>query len=257
MTKKEECEDCEPTEKEPSLRSITKETIAVFFSSKEKQALEREMFKLAVWTFLGLLVLSGIGYWGFFSKSTGFLEKFGFPLLYLLIGQTAVSSALWHMKCHRNVPHSAGMMIGMTIGMMAGFLVGMIVGATNGMFVGSIAGLLVGVVVGSWAGKCCGIMGVLEGQMAGFMAGPMGAMISVMLIADHLNWFLPIGLVFIVFILASLVYYLHREASASVLQVLHKKAREDFFVFLFLNFVVFLALAWLVIYGPKSALFLS
>ncbi len=254
----ENCADCEVPSyphREKPLRSLAKDVLDVFFSARKKQSVEREMLKLAVWTFIGLLVLGAIGYWGFFSSSPQFMERHGIHVFYLMIGLVAISATMWHLKAYQNVSCQTGMMVGMTVGMLTGFLVGMIVGISNGMFVGSVAGLLLGVLVGSWAGKCCGIMGVLEGQMAGFMAGPMGAMTTIMMVSDNYVWFIPIALLFSVMILAGLMFLLYEENSGKQLNIAKKTAKQDFFLFLVVNFVVLLALAWLMIYGPKSALF--
>lgn len=244
---------------ENSLQNLFKEVLAIFFGSKSKHSVEREMLRLAGMTLFALLVLGAVGYWGFFSSSPAFMERFGLLLLYLMIGSVAVSATLWHLKCYQKVSCSTAMMVGMTVGMLAGFLTGMIVGATNGMFVGSVTGLVVGVLVGSWAGKCCsmhkGIMGVMEGQMAGFMAGPMGAMTSIMMIADNYLLFIPIALFFIIVILGGLMFLLYAENAGQKLEAVKKIAKNDFLFFLIVNFIVLLALALLMVYGPKSALF--
>lgn len=254
----EHCEECEtpshPHQEKP-LRSLAKDVWAVFFSSEKKHTVEREMLKLALWTFIAMLVLGGVGYWGFFSKDPQFMARHGIHIFYLMIGLVAVSATLWHLKAYRNVSCQTGMMVGMTVGMMTGFIVGMIVGISNGMFIGSVSGLVLGILAGSWAGKCCGMMGVLEGQMAGFMAGPMGAMTTIMMVADNYLWFIPLALFFIVIVLGGLMFLLYQENGGKQLNVAKKTAKEDFFLFLVVNFIVLLALAWLMIYGPKSALF--
>lgn len=239
--------------KEASLRAIAREILGIFLGRNSSQSVEREMLKLALMTFVSLVVLSAIGYFGFFANSQGFLEKFGFLLFYLLIGIVANSAAIWHLKSYKNVSCQTGMMIGMTVGMLFGFLIGLIIGVTNGMFVGAVTGSLTGILVGSWTGKCCGIMGVLEGQMAGFMAGPMGAMTSIMMISDNYISFIPIAIVFELIILGGIMFLVYQE-SGGMPQSTKKTARGDFIVFLFANFLVFIALAWLMIFGPKSEL---
>ncbi len=254
----EKCEDCEPESAhhaEQSLRGLSREVWGVFLGRQARQSVEREMLKLALMTLASLLVLGAIGYFGFFSNSPNFLGRFGWLLIYLLIGLVANSATIWHLKSYRNVSCQTGMMIGMTCGMLSGFLVGLIIGATNGMFVGAVAGLLVGILLGSWAGKCCGTMGVLEGQMAGFMAGPMGAMTSIMMVNDNYLAFIPIALVFEIIILGGVMFLVYQENGGKQLNIAKKTAKSDFFVFLVVNFVVLLALAWLMVYGPKSELF--
>jgi hypothetical protein len=143
----------------------------------------------------------------------------------------------------------SGMMVGMTMGMMVGFLGGYFIGATNGMFVGGVFGMLAGIVFGVWMGSCCGVMGYMEGIMAGFMGGWMGAMTSVMLLNDHLR--LATILIFIVgaIILASLNYLIYLETRES-----ERHRIEDPFVAVSISFVLTTVIAWIMVYGPRSAL---
>lgn len=253
------CPDCEPSSEanaEPSLGGLATEVARIFVGKKAGHSVEREMLKLSAWTFIALLILGAIGYWGFFGRTPDFLARYGLLLFYLLVGMVAVSATVWHLKAYRGVSCETGMMAGMTVGMLSGFLVGLIIGITNGMFVGSVAGMLIGIFLGSWCGKCCGIMGVMEGQMAGFMAGTMGAMTSIMMLNDNYLLYIPIALVFIVVILAGLMFLLYKENAAKNLSTAKKTAREDFMLFLSVNFIILLALAVLMLYGPKSALVL-
>lgn len=240
---------------EAGLREITREIFGVFFGFQARQSVEREMLKLALMTFASLLALGAIGYFGFFENTPNFLEKFGLLLFYLQVGLVANSAAIWHLKAYSNVSCQTGMMIGMTTGMLSGFLVGLIVGISNGMFVGAVAGSLIGIFVGSWAGKCCGIMGILEGQMAGFMAGPMGAMTSIMMVNDNYLLYIPLALFFEIIILGGIMYLVYQENEGQQLNIAKRTAKGDFFAFLAVNFVVLLVLAWLMVFGPKSALF--
>jgi hypothetical protein len=143
--------------------------------------------------------------------------------------------------------HMNGMMIGMTIGMSAGFLAGAIIGATNGMFMGSVYGMLIGMSAGAYLGYCCGIMGVLEGMMGGLMAGTMGAMLSVMMVFDNLNFFLPILLASLAFIMFGLSYMIHKENAG------FKPEKLPIWNFLALSLLVHIATVIVMVYGSKSA----
>ncbi len=251
----EACEECEtPMQSGKSLRLISREILGIFFGQNSRQSVEREMIKLALMTFGVLLVLAGIGYWGFLLNNPNFLPRFGLLLLYLMIGGVANSAVIWHLRAYKNVSCQTGMMIGMTTGMLSGFTVGLIIGVSNGIFVGAVVGLVFGFLLGGWAGKCCGIMGVLEGQMAGFMAGPMGAMTAIMMVNDNYLWFIALALFFEIVIFAGLMFLVYKENAGQGLNIVKKTAKQDFFPFLAVNFIILLFLAWLMLYGPKSAL---
>jgi hypothetical protein len=144
----------------------------------------------------------------------------------------------------------SGMMIGMTIGMIAGFLAGFYVGATNGMFWGSVFGIGIGMALGIWNGMCCGIMGFMEGAMAGFMGGLMGAMTAVMMLNDNLKTASVIMFVIGGIILFSLTYMVYKETK--------EKDREIFssdFSTIVVSAILTLATAWMMVFGPRSALF--
>ena len=138
----------------------------------------------------------------------------------------------------------------MTLGMISGFLAGYFLGATNGMFIGGVFGMFVGIVLGVWTGSCCGVMGSMEGIMAGLMGGWMGAMTSVMLLNDHLK--LATGLIFIVsaLILVSLNYMIYIETKET-----ERQRREDHFMTILISFILTTLTIWLIVYGPRSALF--
>ena len=140
----------------------------------------------------------------------------------------------------------------MTIGMISGFLIGLVVGATNGMFVGSIVGMTIGMSVGTWAGKCCGAMGVMEGMMAGLMGGLMGAMTSLMVLNDHLKIIIPILVIASSIILIGLDYLIYKETTGAQIRKINK---PSFSSFLTLCFIVTMIITWIMVYGPKSALF--
>jgi hypothetical protein len=144
----------------------------------------------------------------------------------------------------------SGMMIGMTAGMMSGFLSGFFIGATNGMFYGLVFGMAVGIFMGVWTGKSCGIMGIMEGLMGGFMAGAMGAMTSVMLLNDHLKFASVIIFVICAVIMFSLNYMIYLEMKEN-----KREVKESHWVVVLLSFILTGITIWLMVFGPRSALF--
>ena len=126
------------------------------------------------------------------------------------------------------------------------------VGATNGMFIGSVAGIVIGMVVGTWTGMCCGVMGTIEGMMAGLMGGLMGSMTSLMLLNDHLKLIIPILVVASSVILIGLDYLIFKETTGTQIRKINK---QSFLPFLTVCFITMMLLTWLMVYGPKSALF--
>jgi hypothetical protein len=141
-----------------------------------------------------------------------------------------------------------GMMTGMTFGMAGGFLIGAFAGATNGMFVGSIVGMVVGIGFGYYTGRSCGVMGVMEGIMGGLMAGTMGAMISVMMVFDHLVPFLFILTIVEGAILLAFSYMLYKEYGNMTPEMV-KVSGTDFII---MALAFDLALTVIFVYGPKA-----
>ncbi len=213
---------------------------------------EKRMLKTAALTFLILLLLEGIAYFGFFRHIDGFLPKYSAYLFYLIIAVVANAIAVWHISCYRQaVDCMSGMMIGMTIGMMSGFMGGAVVGATNGMFIGSVYGMVVGMAVGAWCGKCCGIMGLMEGLMAGLMGGTMGAMLSVMMVFDHPRAFMALlflACLSILFGLAFMVYEKNKEHGP----VKTDHDIYDISIFIMVCYLITLTTTLIIIYGPKQ-----
>ncbi len=244
-----ECEECETGEY--SLRKIASEMSGMIFTQKGP-SLERSGLVLGLVSMVGILALSFVLFLVVLRGQMAIWDQFGSWALYLLVGLLANAVLVWYVKAYGVLPHHLGMMIGMVSGMFSGFWVGLVLGATNGMFVGSLAGLLVGFLVGSYAGKCCGIMGVLEGQMAGYMAGPMGAMTSLMMLNDHYKIFIPVALFVQVTILAGLMYIVYTENNGRSLDLAQRNARTGFWKFFLMNFLVWLALSFIIFFGPKS-----
>lgn len=219
----------------------------------KKNEIEGNIIKNTLLIFLILLGLETIAYYGFFQNIPNFWSNFGYYILFLVISVVICSVAIWHVRTYgHNFSCMTGMMIGMTIGMISGFLIGLVVGATNGMFVGSLAGILIGMGVGAFTGRCCGVMGVMEGMMAGLMGGLMGGMTSLMLLNDHLKAIIPILVIASSIILIGLDYLVYKEATGTQIRKINKQSMITFLTYCF---VVTMALTWLMVYGPKSALF--
>jgi copper chaperone CopZ len=165
---------------------------------------------------IGLTLLQAMLILFVYAKLPGYNGKYLLPLLYLPFVITTNLVALWHQRSYGSeVGCMAGMMIGMTMGMMAGFMIGAIVGLINGMFIGSLVGVGIGLAAGVYAGRCCGIMGTMEGMMAGLMGGLMGAMTSTMMVADHIEIFLPILLVICATILGGLIVMVAKDNAST------------------------------------------
>lgn len=219
----------------------------LFGNARELEA-ERGILKMAAFSLVVLVALSFFAYllaWG----NLAHLAKLYPFVLYGLAAEVAVLASIAHVNSYKGQATCMnGMMIGMTVGMMGGFLLGGVVGATNGMFVGSLAGMAGGMLTGYFTGKCCGIMGVMEGLMAGLMGGTMGAMLTVMMIADNLMLFMPVFFACCLAILFGLAFMLHQEQGGR-----ERRVPISFGSFFMLALIVGIALAALILYGPKSA----
>lgn len=217
---------------------------------KQGNRIEREVILIAAGIFVALILLEAIAYFGFFKNIPNFFNKYGYYIIFLIISAVITGASVWHIKAYGDrFSCMTGMMIGMTTGMISGFLIGMLVGATNGMFMGSIMGILVGMAVGIWTGNCCGVMGTMEGMMAGLMGGLMGAMTSLMLLNDNLKLIIPILVFAFLMILIGLDYTIYKEARNA------KVNKYEYFPYITFCFIITITLTFLMIYGPKSALF--
>jgi hypothetical protein len=179
-----------------------------------------------------------------------FLPKYGFYIFFAILSYAVIFPSIRQIRAYGNFACMSGMMIGMTTGMMAGFLSGFFVGATNGMFYGIVFGMGVGIFMGVWAGRCCGVMGVMEGLMAGFMGGLMGAMTSVMLLNDNLKIASVIIFVICSIIMFSLNYMIYGEMKEN-----KREMRESHWVIVLLSAILTGITIWLMVFGPRSALF--
>ncbi|MDO8537598.1 MAG: heavy-metal-associated domain-containing protein [archaeon] len=223
------------------------------FTNFEKFHVER---KLLIFSFVSLLIVFGLqyaAYFGFFKSIPNFSTKFAPYLAMLAIAVVANAATIWHTKAYQGLSCISNCMVGMTTGMISGITIGVIIGATNGMFVGTLVGMIVGISTGLYTGRCCGIMGALEGSMAGFMSGLMGAMLSVMLFNDNLLLFLPIFLIAAISILAGLMFFVYKESNGESMKKANEVASE-FLAFLVVVGVITIALTFLMVWGPKSAI---
>lgn len=221
-----------------------------FTKELQGQRVEGELVKTVFYSLITSFIVLAILYYFRFRTISDFVPKYGFYLFFAMLSYALVVPTIRQIRAYKNMACMSGMMVGMTIGMMAGFLAGYFVGATNGMFVGGVFGMSVGIILGIWMGSCCGIMGLMEGLMAGFMGGWMGAMTSVMLLNDNLK--IASVLIFIVCatILGSLNYMIYLEAKEN-----ERQRKEDHFTTIIISFILTIVTAWLVVYGPRSALF--
>ena len=205
-------------------------------------------------TLLAILLLEVIAYFGFLHSIPGFFGHYAWWIFYLDVSVVALGLTIWHLSLYKaNVSCMVGMMIGMTVGMQTGLLLGTIVGATNGFFTGAMVGMITGVAAGIIMGRCCGIMGIMEGMMAGVMGGTMGPMISVMMFADNLLWFMPVYVIINLVILGGLSYMFHEEIVEGNKDI--KKHRIDFATFASAAIIVASVLMVIMVYGLKSPLF--
>ena len=183
-----------------------------------------------------------------------FLENFfadqGYFLFFAVMSYSLLVPVIRHVRAYKEFPCMTGMMLGMTTGMISGFLAGHYISATNGMFYGSVFGMIVGILVGVWMGNCCGIMGVLEGIMAGFMGGLMGGMTALMLLNDHLR-----AATIIIFVISAVILFMLNYLIYHEMRDHERQRQEDYFLTLALTSILTLATTWLMVWGPRSALF--
>lgn len=224
-------------------------SVKQFIRELNGKRIEGELIGTSLYSLITSFVLLGLLYYFKFRFIEDFLPRYG---LFLFLSALTIALAVptvRQIRAYRSMPCMSGMMVGMTMGMMVGFLGGYFIGATNGMFVGGVFGMLTGIVFGVWMGSCCGVMGYMEGIMAGFMGGWMGAMTSVMLLNDHLRlatiFIFAVGAV----ILVSLNYLIYLETRES-----ERHRIEDPFVAVSISFVLTTVIAWIMVYGPRSAL---
>jgi len=221
-----------------------------FMKSLNGEGVEGELIKTVFFSLVTSFLFLGILYYTKFQYIENFTSKFSIYLFFSALSYAIVLPAIYQIRAYKELPCMSGMMVGMTTGMVAGFLLGFYVAATNGMFIGGFFGVALGIALGIWNGKCCGIMGVMEGVMAGFMGGLMGAMTAFMLFNDNIQ--IAAVLVFIIsaIIVLSLNYMIYKETR----EVKRQKAKDNFFT-IALTFILMALTTWLIVYGPRSAIF--
>ncbi len=221
-----------------------------FIKSLNEDRVEGELIKTIIYSLITSFIILGILYYLKFKTIENFIPKYGTYLFFSALSYALIIPAIRQVRAYKEFPCMTGMMIGMTMGMISGFLPGFYVASTNGMFIGGFFGAFLGIIIGAWNGKCCGIMGVMEGIMAGFMGGLMGAMTSFMLFNDNLK--IATILVFIIsaIIIFGLNYMIYKESAQ-----LERKRKEDQFLTIALSFILTILTAWLIVFGPRSAIF--
>lgn len=212
--------------------------------------IEGELIRTVFYSMLTSIIVIVILYYLKLKSVSDFFPKYGLFLFLAALSFALITATLRQVRAYKEFACMSGMMIGMTTGMIAGFLSGFYIGATNGMFVGGLFGMAIGIWLGVWMGKCCGVMGFMEGIMAGFMGGWMGAMTAVMLLNDNLRSAAIIIFVISSIILVSLNYMIYREMKES-----EKQKSEDHMLTVIVTFVLVIFTIWLMVYGPRSALF--
>ena len=212
----------------------------------EEENLFRTLFVSLLTSFAVLTLFYFFG----LKNIDGFVEKYGVYLFLSALSYALILLSARHVRVYREFACMSGMMIGMTIGMIAGFLSGFYVGATNGFFYGGVFGMAIGIFFGVWNGKCCGMMGAMEGIMAGFMGGLMGAMTSLMLLNDNVKEMGIIVFIISAVILFGLNYLIYNETR----EIKEKKKESDFFI-IFWSILLTVITLWIMIFGPRSAIF--
>lgn len=224
-----------------------------FRENKKKYEVEYKMLQYSAMTFLSLILLQTLVYFGLFRLKENFLAHSGWWLFYGTMAIVSIGSGMWHMKSYRaKFTSMTGMMIGMTFGMQTGMMIGSIIGASNGLFLGGTAGMLAAVFVGVSNGKCCGIMGIMEGTMAGIMGGIMGSMIGVMFSVDHILYFMPLFMLLNLSVMFGLSYMLFEEVVEH--NPATKKKQVDFSTFFSYCLLAVAILTVVIVYGPKTGL---
>jgi hypothetical protein len=226
-------------------------TFKEFTKELNGNRVEGELIKSIVYSLLISFGLFIILYFSRLQYIDNFLLKYGFFLFFAILSYAIIFPSIRQIRAYGNFACTSGMMIGMTIGMMSGFLAGFFIGATNGMFYGIVFGMAVGIFMGVWNGRCSGIMGIMEGLMAGFMGGLMGAMTSVMLLNDNLKIASVIVFAICAVIMFSLNYMIYGEMKEN-----QSKIEESHWLVVLLSAILTGITIWLMIYGPRSALFI-
>ncbi len=211
--------------------------------------------KYGLITFLVLILIESIAYFGFLNRIPDFLTRYGVWILYLNISVVSISMAVLYMLYNKTkVPCMTGMMIGMTIGMQIGMMIGAVIGATNGYFTGAMVGMILGSIGGIIAGFTSNsTMSWVQGLMSGIMGGTMGPMISVMMFTDRIIIFMPFYILLNLVLLWGFMKMYHEEAIDGNKELVHKKI--DLLTFASTCIIISAILIFIMVYGPKSPIF--
>jgi hypothetical protein len=214
-----------------------------------------KVLKYGLITFLVLLLLEVISYFGFFSVIPNFLSKYLFWIIYLNISVVSISMAILYVLFNKiKVPCMTGMMIGMTIGMQIGMMIGAVIGATNGYFTGAMVGMILGSIGGIIAGLTSNnTMSWVQGLMSGIMGGTMGPMIAVMMFTDRIQIFMPFYMLLNLILLWGFLKMYHEEAIDGNKELVKKNI--DLLTFVSACVIVTAILIVIMVYGPKSPIF--
>jgi hypothetical protein len=211
---------------------------------------EGELIKTIFYSLITSFIVLGLLYYLKFRFIEDFIVTKGYFLFFAALSYGLLIPTIRQVRAYKEFACMTGMMIGMATGMIAGFLPGFFIASTNGMFVGSVFGMAVGMALGIWNGKCCGVMGIMEGMMSGFMGGLMGAMTAFMLFNDHLIASMIIVFGISAVILLSLNYMIYKEMKLE-----DRKLREDHLWTFVISFILIILTIWLMMFGPKSGVF--
>lgn len=235
-----------------------RERINYFKENPNEYAVEKSSFFYALIMSVVLWIVPVLTYYAFFSNTQNFWSSYIWWFFYLNISIAFIGATMRVILSYkRKITSMTGMMIGMTIGMQTGMMIGAVLGATNGFFVGAMGGMFLGVIVGAMMGNCCGAMGVMEGMMAGLMGGTMGPMISVMMIADNILYFMPFYMLINIIILVGL-WYMHYDSAVYKAPKVERNP-IDFTTYASVSIVACTLLTFIILYGPKNimAIFVS
>ncbi len=222
----------------------------IFLKELNGNRVEGELLKSVFYSLLTSFAILALLYFFKFRFIENFVAAYGLYLFLAVLSYALLTPLIHQVHAYQSFACMSGMMIGMTIGMIAGFLSGFYVGATNGMFSGSVFGMLVGIALGIWLGSCCGVMGFLEGIMAGFMGSLMGGMTAIMLLNDHLQAMAIIVFLIGGIIMISLNYMVYLETKDA-----ERQRQGEHLLIVTITAVLTLATTWLMVFGPRSALF--
>ncbi|MBI5035834.1 cation transporter [Candidatus Micrarchaeota archaeon] len=217
-------------------------------------SVEHRLFRHSLLSFLVILAVQALLYALVFRSIPKFLDSYWSVALLSAVSAPMLVAGAYHAQVFRKrTGCMTGMMIGMTFGMAAGFIIGAFAGATNGMFVGSLVGVFAGMGFGYITGRCCGVMGVLEGMTGGLMAGTMGAMLSVMMVYDHLIPFLFILTGIEIAIMWAFSYMLYKEYGS----IKESTLGENALAFVAYALALDLALTFVFVFAPKAGVVLG